>query len=156
MLATASGERQRAFVLSLGAEAVIDHRHEDVVARVLALTDGRGADLVHELVISENLAEDVRLLAKGGRIVCTGQGPSPEAVVPIGEALAKDATLLFMNLNNAGRAGVAAIATEVAAMAARGEVTPAIGATLPLRAARRAHELLAGDHVGKIILVPEN
>lgn len=154
VLATARGATQLAFVMSLGAEAVIDHEREDVVERVLALTDGRGADLVHELVISENLPEDIRLLAKGGRIVCTGQGPSPEATVPIGEALAKDATLLFMNLNNAGRAGVAAIAAEVAAMVTRGEVAPAIGATLPLHAARRAHELLAGDHIGKIILLP--
>jgi NADPH:quinone reductase-like Zn-dependent oxidoreductase len=75
-------------------------------------------------------------------------------VVPIGDALAKDATLLFMNLNNAGRAGVAAIAAEVAAMAAAGSVRPVIGATLPLSEARRAHELLAGDHLGKIILLP--
>lgn len=154
VLATASGAAQQAFVLSLGAEAVIDYRREDVVARVLTLTDGRGADLVHELVISENLPGDIRLLARGGRIVCTGQGPSAEATVPIGEALARDATLLFMNLNNAGRAGVAAIAAEVAAMVTRGEVEPAIGATLPLRDARRAHELLAGEHIGKIVLLP--
>ena len=69
--------------------------------------DGKGFDLVRELVISVNLPVDVKLVAKGGRIVCTGQGPGAEATVPIGEALAKDASLLFMNLNNAGRAGVA-------------------------------------------------
>ena len=154
VIGTVSGAAEAELVRSLGAEATIDYRTEDVVARALELTGGKGPDLVHELVVSVNLPADVRLLATGGRIVCTGQGPAPEATVPIGDALAKDATLLFMNLNNAKRAGVAAIAREVAKMAAEGRVKPVIGQTLPLAEARRAHELLAGDHLGKIVLLP--
>ena len=151
---TASGAGAADLVLGLGAEAVIDFRAEDVAARVLELTDGKGVDLVHELVLSENLPTDVKLVAKGGRIVGTGQGPGPDAVAPIGAALAKDVSVLFMSLSNAGRAGVAAITAEVAAMAAAGKVKPVIGTELPLAEARRAHELLAGDHLGKIVLVP--
>jgi NADPH2:quinone reductase len=154
VIATIAGAAESDLVLGLGADETIDYLREDVVARTLALTDGNGVDLVHELVISVNLPIDVRLVARGGRIVCTGQGPSPEAVVPIGEALAKDVTLLFMNLNNAGRAGVAAIAAEVARMTASGQVKPVVGATFPLAEARRAHELLAGEHLGKIVLLP--
>ena len=154
VIGTVSGAAEAELVRSLGAEATIDYRTEDVVARARELTGGKGPDLVHELVVSVNLPADVRLLATGGRIVCTGQGPAPEATVPIGDALAKDATLLFMNLNNAKRTGVAAIAREVAKMAAEGRVKPVIGQTLPLAEARRAHELLAGDHLGKIVLLP--
>ena len=154
VLATASGPGAADLVLGLGAEAVIDFRTEDVPARVLELTDGKGVDLVHELVLSENLPADVKLVAKGGRIVGTGQGPGPDATAPIGEALAKDVSVLFMNLSNAGRAGVAAIAAEIAAMAAAGKVKPVIGAELPLAEARRAHEMLAEDHLGKIVLLP--
>jgi NADPH2:quinone reductase len=155
VLATVAGAAEADLVRSLGADDVIDYSTEDVVARVLELTGGKGVDLVQELVVSTNLPADVRLVATGGRIVCTGQGPSPEATVPIGEALAKDATLLFMNLNNAKRAGVAAIAAEVASMAAAGRVKPVIGESLPLAEARRAHELLAGPHLGKIVLLPQ-
>jgi len=154
VLATASGPGAAELVLGLGAEAVIDFRAEDVPARVLELTDGKGVDLVHELVLSVNLPADVRLVAKGGRIVGTGQGPGLDATAPIGEALGKDVSVLFMNLSNAGRAGVAAIAAEIAAMAAAGKVKPVIGAELPLAEARRAHEMLAGDHLGKIVLLP--
>ena len=154
VLATASGPGAAGLVLGLGAEAVIDFRTEDVVARVLELTGGKGVDLVHELVLSENLPADVKLVAKGGRIVGTGQGPGADATAPIGEALSKDVSVLFMNLSNAGRAGVAAIAAEIAAMAAAGKVKPVIGTELPLSEARRAHELLAGDHLGKIVLLP--
>jgi NADPH:quinone reductase len=153
VIGTVRGDEEAKLVLSLGAADVIDYRAEDVVARGLELTDGKGFDLVHELVISVNLPKDVQLVAKGGRIVCTGQGPGPEATVPIGEALAKDASLLFMNLNNAGRAGVAAIAAEIGKLAVAGKVRPVIGETLPLAEARRAHELLAGAHLGKIVLV---
>jgi NADPH2:quinone reductase len=154
VLTTVSGAEAADLVRSLGADEVIDYKTEDVVARVKDLTEGRGVDLVHELVISVNLPTDLALVAKGGRIVCTGQGPSPEVGLPIGAALAKDATLLFMSLNNAGRAGVAAIMREIATMAADGTVRAVVGATLPLREARRAHELLEGDHVGKIVLLP--
>jgi NADPH2:quinone reductase len=154
VLATASGPGAAELVLSLGAEAVIDFRTEDVPARVLELTDGNGVDLVHELVLSVNLPADVKMVTKGGRIVGTGQGPGPDATAPIGEALSKDVSVLFMNLNNAKRAGVAAIATEIAAMVVAGKVKPVIGTELPLSAARKAHELLAGDHLGKIVLLP--
>ncbi|NLT93781.1 MAG: NADPH:quinone reductase [Actinobacteria bacterium] len=154
VLATASGRDAADLVLSLGAEAVIDFRTEDVPERVLELTGGRGVDLIHELVLSANLPMDIGMVAKGGRIVGTGQGPGPDATVPIGAAIAKDASVLFMNLNNAGRAGVAAIATEVADMVAAGKVRPVIGAELPLAEARRAHEMLARSHLGKIVLLP--
>jgi NADPH2:quinone reductase len=154
VVGTVGGIDEAALVRGLGAVDVIDYKAEDVVARGLELTDGKGFDLVHELVISANLPADVKLVAKGGRIVCTGQGPRPDASVPIGEALAKDASLLFMSLSNAGRAGVAAIAAEIGKMAAEGKVRPVIGETLPLAEARRAHELLEGKHLGKIVLVP--
>jgi NADPH2:quinone reductase len=154
VIATVAGAAEAELVHGLGADETIDYRHQDVVARTLELTADKGVDLVHELVVSANLAADLRLVAKGGRIVCTGQGPEPEAVVPLGTALAKGVTLLFMNLNNAGRAGVAAIAAEVAQMAASGQIKPVIGASFPLADARHAHEVLAGEHLGKIILLP--
>jgi NADPH:quinone reductase len=154
VIGTVKGAAEAELVRGLGAEATIDYQSEDVVARALELTGGKGPDLVHELVVSINLPADVRLLATGGRIVCTGQGPLPEASIPLGDAIAKDATLLFMNLNNAKRAGVAAIARKVAQMAAEGRVKPVIGEKLPLAEARRAHELLAGEHLGKIVLLP--
>jgi len=154
VITTVAGAEQADFVRGLGADDIVDFKSEDVEERVAALTDGNGPDLIHELVVSVNLPVDVRMIAKKGRIVCTGQGPDPEAQVPIGAALAKDATLLFMSTTNAGRAGVAAIAREIAAMVVDGKVKPAVGQTLPLAEARRAHELLEGEHVGKIVLLP--
>ena len=154
VIGTVAGEREAELVRGLGADETVDYKTQDVVAEVKRLTGDKGADLVHELVISANLGKDIQMIAKGGRIVCTGQGPSPTVEVQIGAALARDATLLFMSTNNAGRAGVTEITRTVAEMMSDGRVKAVVGATLPLREARRAHELLAGDHVGKIVLLP--
>lgn len=154
VLATVGSDEAARRVRDLGADEVIVYTTSDVGAEVARLTDGRGVDLIHELVVSENLPADIAMVAKRGRIVCTGQGPHPEVAIPIGSAIGKDAALLFMSTGNAGRAGVAEMMREIAGLAEQGKVKPVIWKTLKLSEARRAHELLAGHHVGKIVLVP--
>jgi NADPH:quinone reductase-like Zn-dependent oxidoreductase len=141
-------------VRDLGADEVIIYKTSDVGAEVARLTENRGVDLIHELVVSENLAADIGMIAKRGRIVCTGQGPRSEAAVPIGAAIGKDAALLFMSTSNAGRAGVAEMMRGIARLAEQGKIRPVVWKTLKLSEARRAHELLAEHHVGKIVLEP--
>jgi NADPH2:quinone reductase len=153
VIAAVGSEADAAFVRELGADETIDYTTEDVAARARELTGDRGVDVVHELHVSANLETDLAAIARGGRIVATGQGPRPEVTVPIGRALAVDATLLFMSTSNAGRAGVAGILREVGAMVESGSVRPVIGATFALEEARAAHEALAARHQGKIVLV---
>ena len=154
VLAVVGDEAGAELALKLGAETAINRKRENLPERVKELTQGRGVDVIIELVTSANLATDISLIAKGGRIVCIGQGPDAEAAVPIGSAIGLDASLLFMSVNNAGRAGVARIMGEIANLVDRGLVAPVIGKELPLAEARRGHELLAGPHLGKIVLVP--
>jgi len=154
VLAVVGDEAGAELALKLGAETAINRKRENLPERVKELTQGRGVDVIIELVTSANLATDIGLIAKGGRIVCIGQGPDAEAAVPIGSAIGLDASLLFMSVNNAGRAGVARIMGEIANLVDRGLVAPVIGKELPLAEARRGHELLAGPHLGKIVLVP--
>ncbi len=59
-----------------------------------------------------------------------------------------------MSSSNAGRAGIAEMLRNVGQMIEEGRVRPVVGVTLPLTEARSAHELLAGVHFGKIVLVP--
>ena len=154
VIAIVGNQSTAAMVHELGTDEVIDRKTQDVAAEAKRLTDGHGVDLVLELVVSENLATDIATIGKGGRIVCIGAGARPDVALPMGAALAVDATLLFLSLNNAGRAGVANIMREIAKLSAEGRVKAVVGATLPLSEARRAHEMLAGEHIGKIVLVP--
>jgi len=146
----ADGER----VVELGAGEIVDRHEQDVAAEARRLTDGRGVDVIIEIATTENLRADLGTIAKGGRVVCIGQGPGATVEVPVGEAIGIDATVLFSSSSNAGRAGMAGMLSEIAAMAADGRVSPVVGATLPLTDATRAHELLAEHHFGKIVLVP--
>jgi len=154
VLATVSNPADAARVAELGADATIDRTATDVASEVKRLTDGKGVDVIVELVLSANLAADLGMIAKGGRIVGIGAGPEPTVTVPSGAAIAVDATVLFTNSGNAGRAGTAEVLAEVAQLVAQGKLRPVVGHVLPLSQAREAHELLAGRHFGKIVLVP--
>lgn len=154
VLTTVSNQAGADLVRELGADVAIDRTQGDVADRVRELTDGRGVDVIVELATSQNLGLDVTMLTKDGRIACIGQGGGPEATVPVGAAIGRSAAILFLSLNNAGRAGVARIMKEIAHLVEQGRIAPVIGEELPLAEARRAHELLARPHLGKIVLVP--
>ena len=154
VLATVGSVADAERVCALGADETIDRKATDVAAEVGRLTDGKGVDVILELILSANLAADLVMIAKGGRIVGIGGGPEPTVTIPTGPAIAVDASLLFASSSNAGRAGTAEILTEVARLVAEGKLRPVVGKVLPLAQAREAHELLAGHHFGKIVLVP--
>ena len=154
VLATVGSAADAERVRTLGADETIDRKATDVAAEVGRLTDGKGVDVILELILSANLADDLGMIAKGGRIVGIGGGPEPTVTIPTGPAIAADASLLFASSSNAGRAGTAEILTEVARLVAEGKLQPVVGKVLPLAKAREAHELLAGHHFGKIVLVP--
>jgi NADPH2:quinone reductase len=154
VLATVGSAADAERVRTLGADETIDRKATDVAAEVGRLTDDKGVDVILELILSANLAADLAMIAKGGRIVGIGGGPEPTVTLPTGPAIAVDASLLFASSSNAGRAGTAEILTEVARLVAEGKLRPVVGKVLPLAQAREAHELLAGHHFGKIVLVP--
>ncbi len=154
VLATVGSADDAERVRALGADEAIDRKTADVAAEVKRLTDGKGVDVVIELVLSANLATDLGVIARGGRIVGIGGGPEPTVTFPTGPAIGADATLLFANSGNAGRAGTAEILTDVAGLVAEGKMRPVVGRVFPLAQARAAHELLEGHHFGKIVLVP--
>jgi NADPH:quinone reductase-like Zn-dependent oxidoreductase len=154
VLATVGSAADAARVAELGADEVTDRTAADVVAEVKRLTDGKGVDVVLELVVSANLAADLAMIAKGGRIVGIGGGPEPTVTIPTGPAIAVDASLLFASSSNAGRAGTAEVLAEVAQLVEQGKLRPVVGRVFALSQAREAHELLEGHHFGKIVLVP--
>ncbi|MEL9991892.1 MAG: alcohol dehydrogenase catalytic domain-containing protein [Thermoproteus sp.] len=77
----------------LGADHVINAREQDVVKEVLRLTDGRGADVIYELVgTKETMENSVKMLAKRGRLVFIGYWRDRLEVDPL-ELVIKEATI---------------------------------------------------------------
>ena len=69
VIATAGGPEKRAWVRDLGADVVLDHTAVDVVAEVLRWTDGRGANVVLDLVGGESFAASLRAAARAANVV---------------------------------------------------------------------------------------
>lgn len=86
-------EKRLQKALELGADAVINGKEEDTVARIMELTDGKGFDLGIETAGSQiTAAQQIRVAKKGAIIVFVGYSASGEMTLPIGMALDKELT----------------------------------------------------------------
>jgi NADPH:quinone reductase len=150
---TAGSEAGRRLVAAQGAVQVADHTAPDYVAKLLALTDDRGYDVIVEMAAHAGLAADLGLLAHGGRVVVVGSR-GPAEITPR-ELMSRDADvrgmLLFVAAPEALVEAYAAVGDGLAA----GRLVPVIARELPLAEAATAHrEIIAGPATGKLVLVP--
>ncbi len=158
VIATAGSADKCAACLKLGADAAIDYRTEDFVARTAAITGGHGADVIVDLIGGDYVARNYAAAAEDGRIVQIGIQQGNQAEVPLGLLLYKRLTHTGSTLRNRPVAFKAAVAQALYAkvwplLAAR-TVTPVIDSTFPLAAAAKAHERMeASQHIGKIVLM---
>src|SRR5208283_2216103 len=76
VIGTAGSERGMQLVKAQGAHHVLNHSSEGYLDELMKLTDGRGADLILEMLANKNLGKDLTVLAKRGRVVVIGsRGP---------------------------------------------------------------------------------
>ena len=143
----------RALVRAQGAGHVVDHGDPGHGDQLLALTGGRGFDVVVELRADVNLGLDLRLLAQAGRAVVVGSR-GPVEVTPR-DLMQREADVRGLLLYNAPAAELAEAYRAVERSLAAGKVRPVIARTLALAEAAEAHRALAAGHVdGKLVLLP--
>ena len=157
-IGTTSSREKADFALGQGYDEVILYTEENVVERVLKLTDGRGVDVVLDAVGGESFGEGFEMLAPMGQILWFGMaaGP-PQADIgqKIVEHAGRSAGVRFFVLYSVPPAEFAASMARLLEHVAQGELEPQIHATLPLTEVARAHELLESKAVkGKILLEP--
>ncbi|TAJ31972.1 MAG: NADPH:quinone reductase, partial [Nitrospirae bacterium] len=153
VIGTAGTERGRALVKEQGAHHVFDHRTADYLDQVVALTEGRGVDVILEMLANVNLGKDLTVLAKGGRVVVIGSRGTVE--INPREAMARDAAILGMTLFNASEQDTASIHAALVAGLENGTLRPVVGRELPLAEAPQAHRaVMEPGAYGKIILIP--
>jgi NADPH2:quinone reductase len=153
VIGTAGTERGLTLVRDQGARHVLDHTQPDYLEQLMALTDGRGVDVILEMAAHINLGKDLTLLAKDGRVVVIGsRGPTQ---VDPRDAMARDAVVLGMMLWNGSREEIVSIHAALVAGLADGSLQPVINQELSLKDAPRAHELvMQSGACGKIVLIP--
>lgn len=156
---TAGGAERAARCADLGADLAIDHREQDFVALVREASGGAGADVVLDVVGAAYLTDNVRVLARGGRLVVIGLQRGRRGELDLATLMSRRATVTGTTLRSRPAAEKAAVVTAVRdhvwPMVDDGRVRPLIHARIPLAEAQRAHDLLeSGDVFGKVLLVP--
>jgi putative PIG3 family NAD(P)H quinone oxidoreductase len=147
----------------LGADVGINYRDEDFVERVKAETDGRGVDVVLDNMGGKYLARNVDALAIGGRLMIIGMQGGTKAELDIAKLLGKRASVHATTLRSRPATGpggkadiVAAVRHDVWPDVERGVVRPIVDRRLPMSRAAEAHAVLeASEHIGKVLLLPE-
>ena len=158
VIGTAGTERGRHLVLEQGAHHVLDHTVDGYLEQVLSLTNGRGVDLILEMLANVNLGNDLNVLAFGGRVVVIGnRGPGNQGTVSINPraAMSRDAAILGMSLGNASDIERMRLHAALVAGLANGTLRPVIGQEFALADAAKAHHaVIEARAYGKIVLIP--
>jgi putative PIG3 family NAD(P)H quinone oxidoreductase len=141
----------------LGAEILINYREQDFVEAVAEATDGRGADVILDIVGAKYLGRNLATLNTGGRLVVIGMQGGSKAELDLGLLLARRAAVIATSLRARPAAEkatiVASVGEHVWPLLAQGSVRPVVETRLPLGEAATAHRLMQeSSHVGKILL----
>jgi putative PIG3 family NAD(P)H quinone oxidoreductase len=154
---TAGSAEKLARCRQLGADLAVNYQDEDFTAAVRDFTDGKGADVILDIIGAAYLPANVSALATGGRLVVIGMQGGMTGELDLGQLARKRASVHGSTLRarplEEKAAIVAAVQAELWPLVADGQVAPVIETTLPLAKAPEAHSLLeSGRHVGKILL----
>ncbi len=150
---TGGTEAGRRLIAEQGAHHVLDHKAPDYLEKGAALTDGRGFDVILEMLANVNLGKDLGALAFGGRVVIIGSRGTVE--INPRDAMGRAAAVLGMLIMNASDKERFSFQAAIQAGLENGTLRPAVGREIPLAEAPRAHRavLEPGAH-GKIVLIP--
>lgn len=157
VLATAGSDEKCAACLALGADAAINYRSQDFEAEVLRLTDGRGVDVILDMVAGAYVAREVRSLREDGRLVIIAVQGGVQSEFDAGLVLRKRLTLTGSTLRARPVAFKAAIAQacrrQVWPLLEAGRIKPVIHSVFEADQAWRAHALMeSNQHIGKLVL----
>lgn len=133
-----------------GAEWTLNPQRDDVVARVMEITGGVGADVALDFVgTPETVAAEFRALRHDGAIVMVGYSPGQDVAVP-----ALDLALYEKKLMGSRVASEQEL-VDLIDLLERRRVTPVVSARFPLEQANEALALLkTGRILGRAVLVP--
>ena len=157
IIVTAGSDAKCEAARHIGADHAINYKEEDFVARVKAITGGRGVDIVLDMVGGDYVARNLQCLAEEGRHVSIAAQRGAEAAIPMWPVMRKRLTLTGSTLRPRDKGFKTMVADELARTVwphvEDGRLKPVIDQVFAFHQAADAHRRMeAGDHVGKIVL----
>jgi len=148
--ALTSTEEKMEQARELGADVVLNYREDPQWSRTIyQLTGRRGVDVVVDNVGKATLAQSMRAVARGGRIVIVGNTSGPEAQIDIRFIFGKQISIIGSTM------GTHQDFRDVMGLVWAGKLKPVVDRVMPLSEGKRAFEVLErGEQFGKIVLTP--
>ena len=142
--------------LKLGATRAVDYTREDFVEVVKAETEGRGVNVILDIVGGDYVERNIRSLAEDGRLVNIAFQKGSKVTIDLIRVMLKRLTLTGSTLRIRSEDVKARIARAVEDKAlpliADGQVKILVDSTFPLSEAAKAHERMDQSHIGKIVI----
>jgi NADPH2:quinone reductase len=157
VIVTVGSDEKGAACLALGADHAVNYKTHDFVAEAKRLTDGRGVDVVLDMVAGDYVAREIEALAEDGRIVIIAVQGGVKAQIDAGAVLRRRLTITGSTLRPRPVAFKAAIARSLRETVwpwlESGRVRPVIHQVFPAEQAAQAHALMeSNQHIGKLVL----
>jgi NADPH:quinone reductase len=154
VIGTAGSERGMQLVQAEGAHHTLNHSSEGYLEELMKLTEGRGVDLILEMLANKNLGKDLTVLAKKGRVVVIGSRGTVE--INPRDAMGRDADIRGTTLMNTTEQEYKQMHAALVAGLENGTLRPVIGQKILLVEAPRAHleVMKPSGAYGKIVMVP--
>ncbi|MBA3589732.1 NAD(P)H-quinone oxidoreductase [Methylibium sp.] len=157
VIVTVGDDEKAAACVKLGADHAINYKTQDFVAEVKRLTDGRGVDVILDMVAGPYMARELKCLADDGRLSIIALQGGTKGEIDAGAVLRRRLTITGSTLRPrtpAYKASVAAALREhVWPLLEAGRIKPTVFKTFPAAQAGEAHALMESSrHIGKIVL----
>ena len=157
VIVTAGSDEKCNACLALGADHAINYKTADFAVEVKRLTDGKGVNVVLDMVAGSYVAREVECLAEDGRLVIIAVQGGIKAEVNAGLVLRKRLTITGSTLRPRSLGFKTAIASalkqKVWPLLASGAIKPVIHSIFVAGDAAKAHQLMeSNQHIGKIVL----
>ena len=157
VIVTAGSDDKCAACVALGADHAINYRTHDFVAEVKRLTEGKGANVILDMVAGDYVARELNCLADDGRLVIIAVQGGVDSKIDAGSVLRRRLTITGSTLRPRPLAFKAAIAqalrSNVWPWIDAGRIKPVIYQVFPAAEAAQAHALMeSNQHIGKLVL----
>jgi NADPH2:quinone reductase len=156
VITTVGSADKCAACLKLGATRAVDYTREDFVEVVKAETEGRGVNVILDIVGGDYVERNIRSLAEDGRLVNIAFQKGSKVTIDLIRVMLKRLTLTGSTLRIRSEEVKARIARAVEDKAlplvADGQVKILVDSTFPLSEAAKAHERMDQSHIGKIVI----
>ena len=153
VIGTAGSEDGLAVVRAQGAHHAVNHRSPGYLDTITAVTNGRGPDVILEMLANVNLDHDLTVIAPGGRIMVIGNRGRVE--IDARKIMTKDVSVFGTALWAIPPDEVRRAHQAIIAGLESGALNPVVGAEMPLKDAAVAHQrVMEPGARGKIVLIP--